>query len=145
VALRAFCTDATHGLALSHDEFCHVTCASPRTPRLPPLFPPRATVALLTTFSFPVACLHYLPCPLCLPGLITTPLSTSLRPKVAHLRDPARWALHSEDLRKIALAHPSALTTPAATSLALWHWLTGEAGLTEVCTPSLIPWQRWPL
>ena len=78
-------------------------------------------------------------------GLITTPLSTSLRPKVAHLRDPARWGLRSEDLRRIALAHPSALTTPAATSLALWHWLTGEAGLTEVCTPSLIPWQRWPL
>ena len=33
VALRAFCTDATHGLALSPDEFCHVTCAFPRTPR----------------------------------------------------------------------------------------------------------------
>jgi hypothetical protein len=55
VALRAFCTDATHGLALSPDEFCHVTCTFPRTPQCLPSPAPISLASSLGT-------LHHLPC-----------------------------------------------------------------------------------
>ena len=66
------------------------------------------------------------------PGLITTPLASTLRPKAAHLRCPAHWGLSNNEIRKIAASHPSVLTTPAATTDALWGWLTGELGLDQV-------------
>ena len=57
VALRAFCTDATHGLALSPEEFCHVTCTFPRTTRR---LPSPAPTFIASSCNDGTA--HHLPC-----------------------------------------------------------------------------------
>lgn len=65
------------------------------------------------------------------PRLFGVSLSKTLRPKVEHLADSASWGIPRPRLSELVKRAPSVLTTPAATTRQLWHFLHVDLGLEQ--------------